>query len=394
MIVPRHPFLSLLVLSLLGLMFGVATAIDAQTPTAPFELSWTSGSCRNCEIVRDLAEVQFTGERNIWAVGDYFPTEGEGAGDNSIVRSDDSGQHWTELVQSRMHASEPSLSFLNRKVGWISGMGDAYPWVLRTNDAGSHWARISNHYIQNMRFINQKIGVGVEFDGTKQLFAKTTDGGHTWTTSSLPGVKFIGKVFFISPEIGWAAGTTDVSDDLNDRIAVVLRTTDGGRHWASFQLPSQQAVADIRDLYFLNESMGWIITWHDNNNGTHLYRTRDGGESWTVDPDATIQGAGRWLSVVRFLNSKIGFVFCRDDEVRPINEPGVAVVGNPQTGPTQSGRLLYTNDGGEHWQSRSLNGWVYDCQVIAQGLGCSAWRDKTSFSILRITLPDSARMSR
>jgi len=383
-------------LSLLGLVFGFASAMHGQTSTAPFEVSWAAGSCRNCEIVRNVGEVQFTGDRTVWAVGWYFPTEGQGAGDNSIIHSSDSGQHWTELAKSRMHAVEPSLSFLDGKVGWISGMGlDASPWVLRTRDAGSHWTKISDHFVQNMHFVDQKTGVGDEFDGNRNLFAKTTDGGRNWTTSTLPGVKFIHKVFFISPQVGWVAGTADISDDLNDRVAVVLRTTDGGRHWASSQVPSQEGVADIRDLYFLNESIGWLITWHYNNNGTHLYRTTDGGKSWTIHPDATIQGGGRWLSVVRFLNPKIGFAFSRDEEVMPTVEPGVAaVIANPETGPTQSGRILYTDDGGEYWQPRSLAGWVYDCQVVGRGLGCSASRDNTPFSILRIVLPESVGTSR
>jgi photosystem II stability/assembly factor-like uncharacterized protein len=383
-------------LLLVTVLFGFDSPVSGQNSKPPFDLSWGSGLCRNCEVVRQLGQVQFTGQQTIWAVGYYFPTEGEGAGDNSIVHSSDSGRHWTELAKTRMHATEPSLSFLDRRRGWISGMGwDASPWVLRTSDGGAHWTKISNHFIQSIQFISANVGVGTEFDGKTDLFAKTIDGGRTWSTSRIPNVKFINKLFFISPEVGWIAGTNDASDDLNGRVAVVLRTTDGGANWASFQIPSREGVADVRDLYFFNDEIGWLITWHYNNNGTHLYRTSDGGRSWTVHPDVAIQGAGRWLSVVRFVDPNIGFAFSRDDKVETVNDLNVAaVVANPETGPTQSGRLLYSNDGGEHWSGQPIRALVYDCQIIGHGLGCSASRDKRSFSILRVTVMQPGRMSR
>ncbi len=146
------------------------------------------GSCRNCQIVDSLGEVVLTGTPTIWAIGYYFPTEGQGAGDNSVVRSFDSGRHWVEIPKSRMHATEPSISFLDSKTGWISGMSpDATSWVLRTNDGGRHWTQVSDHFIQDMQFLNEKVAVGDEFDGTASRFAKTIDGGHTWMISALPG---------------------------------------------------------------------------------------------------------------------------------------------------------------------------------------------------------------
>jgi photosystem II stability/assembly factor-like uncharacterized protein len=314
-----------------------------------------------------------------------------------VVRSSDSGRLWVEIPKSRMHAIEPSISFLDSQTGWISGISpDATSWVLRTNDGGRHWTQVSDHFIQNMQFVNERLAVGDEFDGTASRFAKTTDGGKTWMISALPDLKFASKVRFINPQVGWVAGTNNISDDLNGRVAVVLRTTDGGQHWASFQIPSQTGVAEVRDLFFLNESCGWLITWHYNNDGTHLYLTTDGGKTWRVHSDKTIQGPGKWLSVVRFLNSKIGFAFSRDDQVNAVVEsPAIGVVVVAEAGPTDSGHLLYTDDGGEHWRSRPLDAWVYDCQVLGQDLGCSASKDKSNFLMLQIrTSPSRATENR
>jgi hypothetical protein len=159
-----------------------------------------------------------------------------------------------------MHAGEPSVFFINSRTGWISRLsqvGDSR--LLRTNDGGRHWTKVSDHFIQNMRFFNERVGVGDEFDGNTDRFARTTDGGHTWTTSALPGLKFASKVLFIDAEVGWIAGTNSLSDDLNGSVAMVLRTIDGGQHWASFQIPSQIGVADVRNMFFLNESLGWLL---------------------------------------------------------------------------------------------------------------------------------------
>ena len=382
----RRFLCSVLVLAMVPVAFG-------QSSSAPFDLLWTLGSCRNCEIVRQLGGVGLFAPGTVLAGGYFFPTEGQGSGDYSVVRSDDAGRHWVEIARSRMHATEPSISFLNEKTGWISGMStDASAWVLRTDDAGSHWRMLSEHFIQNMQFINSRVGVGSEFDGTSSGFAKTSDGGRTWKRSAAPDVKFIDKIFFITPEIGWIAGTNELSEDLNGRVAYVLRTTDGGRSWKSCQIPSDRGVADVKDLFFLNASDGWLITWHFNNEGTHLFRTTDGGKTWRVQPDRTIQGPGKWLSVVRFLNSRVGFAFNRDDQVdAEVGPPATGVVAVAEAGPTDSGKLLYTDDGGEHWQSHQLAAWVYDCKVVSSELGCTASKQKAGFWLLHIRLRTGAK---
>lgn len=119
------------------LMFAMVPVALGQSSSTPFELRWTAGSCRNCEIVRQLGDVGLLTPGTVVAGGYFFPTEGQGSGDSSIVRSIDSGRHWVEIVKSRMHATEPSISFVNGRTGWISGMSmEASSWVLRTDDAG------------------------------------------------------------------------------------------------------------------------------------------------------------------------------------------------------------------------------------------------------------------
>jgi photosystem II stability/assembly factor-like uncharacterized protein len=107
-------------------------------------------------------------------------------------------------------------------MGW-----DAESWVLRTRDGGLHWTKISDEYIQDMQFVNTKIGVGSEVDviSKRNLFAKTTDGGHTWKTSTLPGLRFVSKIRFTSPEVGWIAGTDDVSvlDERTEPVPLDLK---------------------------------------------------------------------------------------------------------------------------------------------------------------------------
>jgi len=209
------------------LLFAMLPIASGQSPSTPFDLQWTAGACRNCEIVRQLGAISVFGPGAVLAEAYYFPTEGQGSGDYSVVRSNDSGRHWVEIARSRMHATEPSLSFPDAKTGWISGMSvDASTWVLRTDDAGAHWRMLSEHFIQNMQFINSRVGVGSEFDGTSSRFARTSDGGRTWTRDAVPDVKFIDKVFFLTPEIGWIAGTSKLSGQLSGRVGIVLRTTD------------------------------------------------------------------------------------------------------------------------------------------------------------------------
>lgn len=74
-------------------------------------------------------------------------------------------------------------------------------------------------------------------------------------------------VFFLDEQLGWAA---------NGSIATVYKTTDGGLTWTQ-QLNESELGASyyFRNIEFINESIGFLGTLNGE-----FYKTIDGGENW------------------------------------------------------------------------------------------------------------------
>ena len=179
-------------------------------------------------------------------------------------------------------------------------------------------------------------------------FYRTNDGGRSWMRTKIPDITFIDHLIFLTPERGWISG-------IAGKDFFVLRTVNGGRDWEESRTASPEKPAWVRNLFFLHQLRGWLITWGDNDDGTYLYSSVDGGKHWTAEPDLSFQGKGKWASVVRFTSRERGFVFVddRDNALRA---------------------LMYTLDGGAHWhkQPLGLRDFAYDCQVFEGDLLCSA----------------------
>jgi len=106
---------------------------------------------------------------------------------------------------------------------------------------------------------------------------RTTDGGSSWQdiTPSIPGF-VLQQMSFISAGNGWVSG------NLNSGTAAVYKTSDAGATWsAQWRLTDIGLPGDTSELEFINANDGWILL----NNGpeiiAYLYRTTDGGKSFT-----------------------------------------------------------------------------------------------------------------
>ncbi len=314
--------------------------------TSPFVLTWTEGRCLGCTIAAGLGRVQFISRKDVWAVG---PKGDLGGGNFIVVHSADAGRTWREIPHTHQYAGDPdgppAFSFLGAARGWIAwrDFTDDEPKMISTRDGGQHWQSVSRQILQRMHMVDDSRGYG---SVAEKLF-RTNDGGHSWAETKIPDIVFIDQLFFLTPDVGWISGTAGVGG----RDFFVFRTANGGRDWEESRTTPPQGPARVRDLFFLDEQRGWLITLGYNDDGTYLYSTVDGGKHWTADPDLSFQGKGKFASVVRFTSSDRGFIFVDD---------------NGQF------RLMYTTDGGAHWSKQVLPRFVYDCQVFEGDLLCSS----------------------
>jgi len=125
---------------------------------------------------------------------------------------------------------------------------------------------------------------------TQHQYARTTDGGTTWTVGDISG---LGANEYVSAIAGLSATTAVVAtrtDGVNGRL---LRTTDGGATWTVCTTATQLNSSRSYPLYlhFFDAQNGLCIgdaITEGNTSTFELYRTTNAGLTWTRVPTANL----------------------------------------------------------------------------------------------------------
>lgn len=193
---------------------------------------------------------------------------------------------------------------------------------------------------QNTNFFNASEGVtdivaldantawALGYDGTSaaqvyQDFTRTTDGGTTWENGSIP----LGNSVLAPTNISAVNGTTAwVGAVANGFGGGVWKTSDGGVLWTQQNATAYTSAESFFNVvHFFNENTG--ITQGDPVNGVfELYRTTNGGSTWT--PITTAPAPA--LEEYGYNGGNVG-------------------VGNTFWFVTNQGKLYRTNDQGVTW---------------------------------------------
>lgn len=171
-----------------------------------------------------------------------------------LATSRDGGETWTSEDLSSLTAMILDVHFVDERIGFICGATDtdvaqSRALILRTGDGGRTWSRV---YEGSRPFeLTWKMSFPTETTGyvtvqsynpdttvSGRVFAKTTDGGLTWTEMPLIDTAAVREfgIGFIDENRGWIGAVPNG-----------FATTDGGTTWTPVQMGN--AVNKIRVIH-------------------------------------------------------------------------------------------------------------------------------------------------
>ncbi len=229
---------------------------------------------------------------------------------NELLETLDAGNSW----QKKQNISSGNdMSFYN-SIGFIVGN---YGYVLKSMNSGTSWTQISTGFNVTFNTINIIDKDNIILSSSNSI-VKSTDGGITWESLTIPNVK-VNKTFFVNSLTGHAACNG----------GTMLKTIDGGQNWYVTQ-STNTFPSNFFTVYFVNENVGFSTREH-----SEMYKTTDGGETWLE-----VSGISQAIYDFHFLDEDIGFI----------------------TG--DHGATFKTMDGGATWSSIFFqSGYIYNTSM-------------------------------
>ena len=252
-------------------------------------VTWT-----NAVVPFSRGDIKFLDPNDGWVLADL----GVGAGSNAVAvyQTTDGGETWEQTYINDPNDANASDSLplggiksdlvpLNMKTAWVSGVtyapGTVY--LYRTDDGGHNWTQVSmslpagaeNFEVDidrdQMKLVSATDGflaLRMAGDSTQTAVYVTQDSGNTWATPSLPLHGAGASVFLSAQEAIIYNG---------EQFYV---THDGARTWVTVS-PNISFGDSFAGMEFVNTLSGWVLILDAANHRT-LYKTTDGGTTWSV----------------------------------------------------------------------------------------------------------------
>lgn len=196
---------------------------------------------------------------------------------------------------------------------------------------------VSSPGITSLHMLNELDGWAI----SDNAVMRTTDGGLTWYNVSPQGVTSLGygtAHTFLNTSQAWVL-IADANDPMG--AGLLYRTSDGGLSWTTYPVPFGGGA-----LAFTDESNGWMMAYLGvaaGSMGVTIYRTSDGGATWTqaYTNDPNLANAGDSLPLGGLKNN-----------LTPL-DANTAWVGGVIYAPATF-YFYKTSDGGQTWAPQTL----------------------------------------
>ena len=221
---------------------------------------------------------------------------GAGAGSQAIAifATHNGGATWTETYRRDTGEPEPAgeiplggskqgVTFRDLQHGWVAGSvpADNVVYLYATKNGGVNFQQQDIPMPDGISTAMLSLEAPIFYtnmdgllpvllftpDASATVFYTTADGGLSWTPTS--PVPVLGSYSAPSPDnfIVWDGNT-------------LYHSNDQGQSWDAVT-PDINLEGMIAALDFVDEQNGWV-TWMDGDGNAGLYRTTDGGQTWTV----------------------------------------------------------------------------------------------------------------
>ncbi|MGE5437310.1 MAG: YCF48-related protein [Syntrophothermus sp.] len=255
--------------------------------------------------------------------------------------------------------------------------GYSQNWVLQTNPLGASEDAMTG----KIKFVSLTEGWVVTKLGG---FLHTTNGGTTWIlVKPFPNDTVVSAcdpsntMSWVGTTHGWNIYTIQSFEGAKG--AVIFKTTNGGINWEKKVLSTEAGTYGVQ-CQFVDENIGWALTFNFQTQTPTFLKTTDGGNNWSA-----FNGAG----IFYFINSNVGYAYYGSGingseppfhilktndggmsytEVGQDNTPNAVtnmIFVNENTGwmVGKLGKVLKTTNGGVNWNSINI-GAGDDCKAI------------------------------
>ncbi len=267
----------------------------------------------------------------------------------------------------------------NRVIVGIVPGNNSTSWIIQN----THFTAPSRG-INYMHAASEQVAWAAAYDGsggaaTINEFARTINGGETWTTGQvLGGTTYgIGNICALDGNTAYVAIYNGVGAQNN--TCGVYKTSNGGTTWVQLPGALQGSASFANNVYFWNDQQG--MCHGDVRDGYfEIYTTSNGGATWQRVPQASINGPapasgeGGWTSVIEtagentvMFGTNKGKVYISDDRgltwritnanITPATNGGINMIAftDPLNGIVAQTvapvAIRKTSNGGQTWET-------------------------------------------